>query len=205
MTSYDNYSSYTPVEISTPPRSRLGTPISTPSRAALLKQNFMNRGSPTKFSLNRSEKASLREVEFDADCDEPEGKRFPVARLILCVLGLAMWLLLIASDVYMYLLLNSILMQVGIVYSNCSFGSNAMVQLAQGTLPFWFSCCYSQHRLFYRLFDPLFPQISLLSVADRPRPYTPSHRQLDYVHRLHSRNTHHFDRRAICARPFRTI
>jgi hypothetical protein len=103
MTSYDNYSAYTPVEISTPPRSRQATPVSTPSRAALLKQTFTPRGSPIKFSLDKSEKTALRDVEFDPDYDEPQRKRFPVGRCILCGLGLSMWLLLIASDIYMYL------------------------------------------------------------------------------------------------------
>jgi len=103
MTSYDNYSAYTPVEVSTPPRSRQATPVSTPSRAALLKQTFTPRGSPIKFPLDKSEKTALRDIEFDPDYDEPQRKRFSVGRLILWILGLSMWLLLIASDIYMYL------------------------------------------------------------------------------------------------------
>src|SRR5271168_1601003 len=63
MTSYDNYSAYTPVEVSTPPRSRQATPVSTPSRAALLKQTFTPRGSPIKFSLDKLEKTALRDIE----------------------------------------------------------------------------------------------------------------------------------------------
>lgn len=69
----------------------------------MLKQSFMARGSPIKFSLDTSEKTALRDVEFDPDCDEPSRKRFSIPRLTLLILGLVMWLLLISADIYMYL------------------------------------------------------------------------------------------------------
>jgi len=75
----------------------------------MLKQSFMTRGSPIKFSLDTSEKIALKDVELDPDFDEPQEKRFSIARITLRVLGLAMWLLLIAAYLYMYRSLNSYL------------------------------------------------------------------------------------------------
>lgn len=68
----------------------------------MLKQSFMTRGSPIKFSLDTSEKTALRDVEFDPDFDEPQRKRFSIGRLTLLILGLVMWLLLMSADIYMY-------------------------------------------------------------------------------------------------------
>ena len=53
--------------------------------------------------MDKLEKTALRDIEFDPDYDEPQRKRFSVGRLILWILGLSMWLLLVASDIYMYL------------------------------------------------------------------------------------------------------
>jgi hypothetical protein len=100
MSAYDNYA---PLEFSTPTKSRQSTPVTTPTRAALLKPNFMVRGSPIKFSLSTSEKETLKDVDFDVDYDEPEHKRFGICRAISRILLGLLWVLLVASAIYLYL------------------------------------------------------------------------------------------------------
>lgn len=99
MSAYDNY---TPIEYGTPTMSREGTPVSTPTRAALLKSHFTVRGSPIKFSLSTPEKETFKNLDFDTDYDEPETKRFDVWRVICRILLWVLWGLLITSAVYLY-------------------------------------------------------------------------------------------------------
>jgi hypothetical protein len=83
MSAYDNYSDYTPMEVSTPPGSLQNTPVSTPSRAALLYKPKTLQGSPIKFpTLSTPEKVALKTVEFDADFDdmEPKKNKFKIGR-----------------------------------------------------------------------------------------------------------------------------
>ena len=68
-----------------------------------------------------------------------------------------------------------------------------MVQLSQRPLPFRVDCHHPEHRLFDRLFHPSLAQIPLLSMAHKPRPYPPSHCQLDYVLHFHRRIAGHVD------------
>ena len=106
MSAYDNYSDYTPMEVSTPTRSLQNTPVSTPSRAALLyKPKIVGQGSPIKFpSLSTPEKVALKTVDFDADFDdsEPKKRKFKIGRTVWRGLLWVLWLLLIASTIYLY-------------------------------------------------------------------------------------------------------
>jgi hypothetical protein len=100
MTSHDN--KYTPVEHSTPTKAaQMESPISTPTRAALLKPNFLVRGSPIKFTLSTPEKATLRDIEFDV-FEKAEEKRYWVRRTILFVTLWTVRFVLIALAVYLY-------------------------------------------------------------------------------------------------------
>jgi hypothetical protein len=106
MSAYDNYSDYTPMmEISTPPGSLQNTPVSTPSRAALLYKPKILQGSPIKFpSLSTPEKVALKTVDFDADFDdmEPKKNKFKIGRTAWRILLWVVWLSLIASTIYLY-------------------------------------------------------------------------------------------------------
>ena len=105
MSSYDNYHSYTPIEYHTPTKSHTGSPVTTPSRAALLRPNFL-RGSPIKFPLptplSTPEKAKLNNIDFD-DFEESESRGFRVWRAIYQISLWILWGLLIASAIYLYL------------------------------------------------------------------------------------------------------
>ena len=105
MSSYDNYHSYTPIEYSTPTKSLPGSPLATPSRAALHRPNFL-RGSPIKFPLltplSAPEKATLKNVDFD-DFEDVEKKRSCIWAVISRISFWILWGLLIASAVYLYL------------------------------------------------------------------------------------------------------
>lgn len=106
MSAYDNYSDYTPMEVSTPPGSLQNTPVSTPSRAALLYKPKILHGSPIKFpSLSTPEKVSLKTVDFDADFDdmEPKKNKFKIGRTAWRLLLWVVWISLIASTIYLYI------------------------------------------------------------------------------------------------------
>lgn len=98
MSTYDNYS---PIEFSTPTKSPPVTPVTTPSRATLVKQDFLARGSPIKFSLCTPEKTPLKDVELD-DFEEPEKERFSIRRAVFRLLLWLLWGLLMASSIYLY-------------------------------------------------------------------------------------------------------
>lgn len=102
MSSYDNYHDYTPIEYGTPTKSSQNTPVSTPSRAALLRPNIMSRGSPIKFKLPKSTRKPVKKLYFDPDYDEPEAKPYRIRRAILRVSLVLLWICLNASAIYLY-------------------------------------------------------------------------------------------------------
>lgn len=103
MSTYEYRQSYVPVEPSTPTKTPQGTPISTPSRAALLRPSFLTRGSPIKFTLSTAEKAMLKDVDFDWEAEQPRKKeRIGIMRIIFLVLLWSLFLFLIAVAIYLY-------------------------------------------------------------------------------------------------------
>ena len=117
MSSYDNYHSYTPIEYS-PTKSLPSSPVTTPSRAALIRPNFL-RGSPIKFPLSTPlstpEKTRLKNVDFD-DFEETEDKRSPIWAVISRISLWILWGLLTASAIYLYLPLLSLAYSRSILY-----------------------------------------------------------------------------------------
>ena len=105
MSSYDNYHSYTPIEHSSPTKSLPGSPLTTPSRAALGRPNFL-RGSPIKFPLltplSTPEKKSLKNIDFD-DFEYTEKKRSRIWAVTYRISLWILWGLLTASAIYLYL------------------------------------------------------------------------------------------------------
>jgi hypothetical protein len=100
MSTQIHMSVYTPVKISTPTQSLTNTPVSTPSRAALLKPSFVSRESPIKFSLSTSERTPFKDVEFD--WDEYSGKKkWNFYQIIMRVLIWSTWTLLVAAAAYL--------------------------------------------------------------------------------------------------------
>jgi hypothetical protein len=96
--------SYALLEGSTPTGTPHGTPLTTPSKAALLRPNFLTRGSPIKFNLSTPEKQTLETVEYDAfdEFEEPEKKRKAGVRQIITQTSLWLFLvLLVGSAVYL--------------------------------------------------------------------------------------------------------
>ena len=82
------------------------SPITTPTRAALLKPNFLTRGSPIKFTLSTPEKATLREIELDEKAEfygkAVESKRFRVGRIVLFIAIWALRIVLTAIAIYLF-------------------------------------------------------------------------------------------------------
>lgn len=101
MSAPENMSSYTPVEVSTPTKPNYNTPISTPSRVALLKPNFLMSDSPIKFSLT-PDKVKLKDVELDDwETEEPESRASRIGKLVLRILIFLSWLVLLAAAIYL--------------------------------------------------------------------------------------------------------
>ena len=100
--SYDEYRSYYPVEYSTPTKSAQSTPVSTPTKVALLKSKILARGSPIKFSLSTPEKEKLKDIEFDADEDDFKRSRLCIGWRTVSIALFLLWLLLIACSIYLY-------------------------------------------------------------------------------------------------------
>jgi len=99
MTVAKNHSNYTPVEDSTPTNSNYNTPISTPSRAALLRPSFLTSGSPIKFSLTPDK---LKDVEFDEwEDDNTETKRHGFWKLSFLGFCFLTWIILVAAAIYL--------------------------------------------------------------------------------------------------------
>jgi len=101
--SYEEYRAYYPVEYSTPTKSAQSTPVSTPTKVALLKSKILARGSPIKFSLSTPEKQKLKDNEFDPEEDEFKKSKFCIGRRTISIALWLLWLLLIASSIYLYL------------------------------------------------------------------------------------------------------
>ena len=99
MSTHGNKPNYFPVEHSTPKQSRDNTPISTPSRAALLKPNFLMDGSPIKFSLTPEK---LKDIELDDWEDEKhESTASRIGRVVLLVLSILTWVILLTAALYL--------------------------------------------------------------------------------------------------------
>jgi hypothetical protein len=101
MTSQTN--KYTPVEHSTPTKASRAdeSPVTTPSRAALLKPNFLVRGSPIKFTLSSPERETLKDVEFEKY--ERNDTGFRVRRFILVFALWSLRIVLTALAIYLYI------------------------------------------------------------------------------------------------------
>jgi hypothetical protein len=171
---YDH--SYGLVDDYTPTSTPRGTPLSSPSKARLLRPKFLNGGLPIKFKLpSHDTKDMYKEAEFvDTEYDDPfEKKRnnkiWSVAKVVSRLMRWLFFMLLLASAVYLYSLFGTpTLIQIRVVYSICGPLRATLEQRSQKLIQGRNDSQCPRRRIYHRLHRPSFASHSFNSVELRP-------------------------------------